>query len=565
MPYQWFIRPSHRTWLWNFYVVIVTVVTGLFLAWLSNRLLIDEVVKRAMSRIYAPLLSLNYSQAGQRAITVVTIDDMDLKEYGLNWPVPLDYYQRLLDRLVKQKPKAVFLDVLFLDDKPEREIASLVDAACRATDAGIPFYMATFARGPLSSNAEQRIFNARTSTGIPCTIPVRSNVSPDSLDQSQWAYPLRPRVEDELDGNANLPDSVALSIYCRLYAATCPTRTEVPLSLIWATKAAPTNVETMVVRGPQGGSLTPVCRGVWNWWEVLPGANLFFTLAGHPALPLCPYNQVIPVRAFKGQGFSTEELQDALGGKIVLIGADLKAIGDNSFSPLHGRLPGVLVHAMALDNLISFEGKYRENGEFEWHGLWHAPANIFIFLSVLLTTSVMVLWKHHKQRTSSDGMSTDIRSRIRFNERPSVKWLQSLSDKYSQNWLITKLVSIGFVGIKIFIRIPMVLMLPFLLILGEPRFGSTQKSRHESKQLLQAVLIYITLGSVVLYLGYYVFRQGPLSIIEYVLFPLMAHFLHIGEMIANRSRQFWRALQASNPWEEWARQALGQNTKTKNF
>jgi len=544
-------------------VVIVTVVTGLFLAWLSQKLLIDEVVKRAMSRIHAPLLSLNYPQAGQRAITVVTIDDADLKEYGLNWPVPLDYYQRLLDKVVKQKPKAIFLDVLFLDDKPAREIDSLIGAACRATDAGIPFYLATFAREALSSNAERRIFDARTSAGAPCAIAVRSNVTPDSLDQSQWAYPLRPRTMDEHDDVTNLPDSVALTIYCRLYAATCPTRTKVPLSLIWATKAAPTNVQTMVVRDSQG-ALTPICRGVWNWWEVLPGASLLFTLAGHPALPLCPYNQVISVRAFKGQGFSPEELHDALGGKIVMIGADLKAIGDNSFSPVHGRLPGVLVHAMALDNLISFEGQYRENGEFEWHELWHAPANIFIFLSVLLTTSVMVLWKHHKQRTSSDGMSTDIRSRIKFDERPSVKWLQSLSDKYLQNLLITKLVSIGFVGIKIFIRLPMVLMLPFLLILGEPRFGSTQKSRHEFKQLLQAVLIYITLGSVVLYLGYYVFRQGPLSIIEYVLFPLMAHFLHIGEMIANRSRQFWRALQASNPWEEWARQALGQNTKTKN-
>ena len=80
-----------RAWLWNLYVVIVTVVTGLFLAWLSNKLLIDEVVKRAMSRIHAPLLSLSYPQTGQQAITVVTIDDADLKEYGLNWLVPLDY------------------------------------------------------------------------------------------------------------------------------------------------------------------------------------------------------------------------------------------------------------------------------------------------------------------------------------------------------------------------------------------------------------------------------------------------------------------------------------------
>ena len=542
-------------------MVIVTVVAGLFLAWLSNKLLIDEVVKRAMSRIYAPLLSLNYSQAGQQAITVVTIDDKDLKEYGLNWPVPLDYYQRLLDRLVKQKPKAVFLDVLFLDDKPAREIDSLISAACRATDAGVPFYMATFARGPLSSNAEQRIFDARTSSGVPCAIAVRSNVSPDSLDQSQWAYPLRPRVEDEFDGAVNLPDSVALSIYCRLYAATCPKRTEVPLSLIWATKAAPTNVETMVVRDPQNGAITPICRGVWNWWEVVPGASLLFTLAGHPALPLCPYHQVIPVRALKGQGFSPAELHDALGGKIVMIGADLKAIGDNSFSPVHGRLPGVLVHAMALDNLIAFEGQYRENGDFEWHELWHAPANVFIFLSVLLTASVMVLWKHHKESSSSKGMSTVISSRVGFDDRRSVQCLRRLGSKQSDSRLITRLVSCGLLIVQVFVRLPMVAMLPLLLILGWPRTGSTEKSRYELGQSLLGIPIYAALCATVFYLGYHVFHQGPLSIIEYVLFPLMAHFLHVGETIADRSRQFWHAMWASNPWAEWARQGVEAEAK----
>ena len=549
-----------RAWLWNFYVVIVTVITGLFLAWLSQKLLIDEVVKRAMSRIHAPLLSLNYPQAGQRSITVVTIDDADLKEYGLNWPVPLDYYQRLLDRVVKQKPKAVFLDILFLDDKPTREIDSLIGAACRATDAGVPFYLATFARDALSSNAERRIFDARTSAGTPCAIAVRSNVTPDSLDQSQWAYPLRPRTRDELDGEVKLPDSVALSIYCRIYPSTCPARTAVPLSLIWATKAAPTNVETMVVRDSQG-ALTSICRGVWNWWEVLPGASLLFTLAGYPTLPLCPYNQVIPARAFKGQGFSPKELHDALVGKIVMIGADLKAIGDNSFSPVHGRLPGVLVHAMALDNLISFEGEYRENGEFEWHELWHAPANIFIFLSVFLTTSVMVLWKHHKENFSFESLSTEISSRGSFSNWPIAKWLRSFGAEHFDNWFIATLVSFGLNGIKVAVRLTIILMLPLLLILGFPRFGSTQKSRHKLRQSLFGLLIYVALGVIVFYLGYYVFHQGPLSIIEYVLFPLMAHFLHVGETIANRSRQFWHSLWASNPWAEWARQGVEAESK----
>ncbi|NMM06827.1 CHASE2 domain-containing protein [Polaromonas sp.] len=511
---------DRQTWRWHLYVVFMTIVVGLFLAWLSNKLLMEEVIKRATTRIYAPLLSLNYPDIGQRAIAVMTLDDTDLKEYGLNWPVPLDYYQRLLDGVVKRKPKAVFLDVLFLDDKPKKEVESLIDAACRATDAGIPFFLATFALEPLTSNTERQIFAARSGSGVPCVIPVRPNVTPDSLDQSQWAYPLRPRNADEDKENSSLPDSVALTIYCKLYPGTCPAETDVPLALIWATRAASTNVSTMVVRDKQG-SLIPVCRDVWNWWEVIPGTVLFRQIANMSMLPLCPYNQVIPVRAFKKYGFTVEQLDEELKGKVVLIGADLKAIGDNLFSPLHGRLPGVHVHAMALDNLISFKGKYRENGDFEWRELWHSSANIFIFLSLLLTALMMVPWNHHKEAVLA---------------RKSPRKAGSCSPSSCRNRA----------------RIFMILCSPFMLILGGLIVGRKKKTISQWMLPIIHVLIYLILGVAIFYLGYYVFFQGPLAIIEYVMFPVMAHFLHIGETIANRSKQLWYAMSAPDPWAHWA-------------
>lgn len=539
-------------------MVLCTVVTGLFLAWLSNKLLIDEVVKRATTRIYAPLLSLNYPDSGQRSITVVTLDDADLREYGLNWPVPLDYYQRLLDGVLKRKPQAIFLDVVFLDDKPEREINALVGAACRASEAGVPFFMATFARDALTSNAERKLFDARTATGEPCAVPVRSNVTPDSLDQSQWAYSLKPRAEDEAAHHVgrpaeHLPDSVALSIYCRFHAAKCPADAGVPLALIWATRAAPTNVEIMVARDA-AGALKPVCRGVWNWWEVIPGAGLLMTVAGRPNLPLCPYNQVVPVRAFKGQGFSPQELDEAIAGKVVMIGADLKAVGDNAFSPLHGRLPGVHVHAMALDNLISFNGRYRANGDFEWHEMWHSTANWFIFLSLLLTASVMVVWKRCQERMTPAYLSDELGSQGDFEDWPVVRRLRAQANTRLGHRVVAWRVACTLWVIRVLVRLPMVLGLPLLLVLGWPRLGSTEKSRHAFRLAMWGALIYLVLGALVFYLGYYVLFQGPLSIIEYVLFPLMSHFLHLGERFANRSRQLWCALRASNPWAEWARQ-----------
>lgn len=509
------------SWIWQLYVVITTIVVGLFLAWLSNKLPIEEVIKRATTRIYAPLLSLNYSDAGQRAITILTLDDADLKEYGLSWPVPLDYYQRLLDGVVKRQPKAIFLDVLFLDNKPKKDVENLVGAACRSTDAGVPFFLATFALESLSSDTERQLFAARTKSGTPCVIPVRPNVTPDSFDQSQWAYPLRPRNDGEDKDNASLPDSVALSIYCRLNAKTCPANTEVALALIWATNAAPTNAATMVTRDDQG-NLKPVCRGVWNWWEIIPGAVMYRKIANMSMLQLCPYNQVIPVRAFKNYGFTADQLDQELRGKVVLIGADLKSIGDNLFSPLHGRLPGVHVHAMALDNLISFDGKYRENGDFEWHELWHSSANIFIFLSLLLTAGVMVPWNiYKKQMLAVKSEKSDLRI------PPKYPWLS---------------------------KAKMICLSPFMLITGAPGRGKPDQTLFQRLLLpCIGIIIYIGLGFIVLMMGYYGFSQGPLSIIEYVLFPLMAHFLHMGETFADRSKQIWQSLfEYKDPWAHWA-------------
>lgn len=517
--------PAHKPvntsgWKWQLYVVVMTLLVGLLMAWLSNKLLIEEVIKRATTRIYAPLLSLNYSKAGQQAIAVMTIDDTDLKEYGLSWPVPLDYYQRLLDGIVKRSPKAIFLDVLFLDNKPKKEVDSLIGAACRATDAGIPFFLATYALESLSSDTERELFAARTKSGAPCVIPVRPTITPDSLDQSQWAYPLRPRNADEGHGHADLPDSVALGMYCRLYRHTCPAKTEVPLALIWASKAAPANAATMVVRDKQG-SLAPVCRDVWNWWEVIPGAALFRQVAHMSLLPLCPYNQVIPVRAFKNYGFTAAQLDEELRGKVVLIGVDLKSIGDNLFSPLHGRLPGVHVHAMALDNLISFDGQYRENGDFEWRELWHSSANRFIFLSLLLTAAVMVPWNIYKKRVLADESGNSI------PDKPKPLWPS---------------------------KVRMFFLSPVMLFLGTPGLGKRGQKLFQWLLLpIINVVIYVVLGLVVLVMGYYGFLQGPLSIIEYVLFPLMAHFLHIGETFANRSKQIWEAMHDDDPWAHWAK------------
>lgn len=534
------MHPSDRhepppSFLWSIWVVLVTIIVGLFLAWLSNKMMVEELVKRGTAKIYAPVLSLFYKDTGQQNITVITIDDADLKEYGLNWPVSLDYYQRVIDALTKRHAKAIFLDILFLDEKPEKELRALADAACRATDAGIPFFLATFARESLTSDSERKLFAARTPTGTPCVIPVQASVSPDALEQSQWSYPLQFSNHEAPKHEApQSPASVALSIYCNLYKASCPEHAETPLALIWGSKSAPTNSDIMVDRDMTTGALAPVCRGHWNWWEIIPGASMLNSMITRSnMLPVCPYNQVVPVRALKGKGFSAEELNQAISGKIVLIGADLKAVGDNVFSPLQGRLPGVHVHAMALDNLITFNGQYKENGEFEWHEYWHSRANQFVILSITLIATAMVFWRRHKEKIIADTKLSD--------DLPNAPDLKG--------WTL------------VFTIIGMIPKIPSMILMGTPRGYSSPKEKQASLLQLVEVLIYIALGTLVLGIGYWLLDQGPLAIIEYVLFSLMAHFSHLGTLIAQRAKHVASALMSKNPELIWSKKQKEYNKK----
>lgn len=511
------------------WIACTTVAVGVLLAFISSNLPVQEVAKRMTTRIYAPFLTLGYSTQGQGAITIMTLDDVDLQRLGLSWPVPLDYYQRLIDRLVAFQPRALFIDVLFLDNRDDRLIDKLRQSTCKASDAGVAVFIATLARpdGTLAdtpgvmpaSNVEKALFGARNQLGKPCVIPTLATIAPDKLDQSQWQYPLERNPE-------NGRSSVALAMFCHFNTDQCPRDISAPQALIWGTRAAPTNEETMISRNAAGG-ISPICRSQWHLSEAVPGLSLLKTLTSHnPQLPLCPYHQVIPVRAFQyldnpaaGYGFSAAEMTTALTGKMVLIGADLAASGDNVISPFHGRLPGVHVHAMALDNLIETRGHYIEDGEFSHHHGWNTRTNWFTALAIVLTAITLGAWGLIRRRpehadTSNKSKHSEAIGRARtfeyLRQQPVLRW-----------------------SIRVLAFV--LLFIPTLLaaMLGYPK-ATKEKFLTAAKWAVAGAVVYALLSVLLLWLGYVVFRQGPLVIIEYVMFPLLAHFTHLGEVFAKR-------------------------------
>src|SRR5262249_38930098 len=70
----------------------------------------------------------------------------------------------------------------------------------------------------------------------------------------------------------------------------------------------------------------------------------------------CPSVEVIPASVlWSGDAGVAREL---LAGRFVMVGAAVSGIADWHQSPVHGQVPGVVLHAMALDNLLSLGTRY---------------------------------------------------------------------------------------------------------------------------------------------------------------------------------------------------------------
>jgi hypothetical protein len=72
----------------------------------------------------------------------------------------------------------------------------------------------------------------------------------------------------------------------------------------------------------------------------------------------CPYTRTISVGHLLGST-GDPDVQDALAGRAVFYGAAFQLTGDRVLSPVFDELPGVYLHAMAYDNLVTFGHNYK--------------------------------------------------------------------------------------------------------------------------------------------------------------------------------------------------------------
>jgi CHASE2 domain-containing sensor protein len=95
----------------------------------------------------------------------------------------------------------------------------------------------------------------------------------------------------------------------------------------------------------------------------------------------CPAVNVITASAL--MSMSAMDLGTALQGQFVLVGAQISGVPDSIVSPVHGQVPGVVWHAMALDNLLELgDGYLTQIAEPDWLAI-----ELAVLIAIALVTA----------------------------------------------------------------------------------------------------------------------------------------------------------------------------------
>jgi len=344
------------------FVLLAAVSFGML--WLGDRINAQGMaVTRFMARAQAPVSAqLAYPSQARDAITVVLYDQPFLKSLGTAWPISYQEHADWLGRLVDlpgARPKALMLDITFGQERPDASWSALREQLCTiARGRGIPVFLAALpdaATGQLAIRPE--LMDASRGPER-CYTLVGVDYVPDPLDAIAWSY----QLQRHFDGNAWIegpsPDPQAHPAYRSAALAMAEDVAGIardahpqPMALVWGHNSAP-------AVSPQPRHCVP---GERRWSSLVPGM-LRQLWEDEPAGPLCPYHRTLTFS-------DVSELDEAvlaqqIAGKYLLVGAQVAGHNDFAQSPVHGRLPGVHMHAMALDNFLTYGNDYKQSAEW---------------------------------------------------------------------------------------------------------------------------------------------------------------------------------------------------------
>ena len=378
--------------------------------------------EQALLRIASPF----YRTSGD--VTVILIDDDYLKQRGSGWPMSYREQGLLLRRILSYEPSALFVDLLYRHrhgrgeaNAAEDEPLDLLRPLASATDKQVPVLFAALSVESAAGMSQD------SCTGTTGGISAGTQIDPQSIEPTlrPWlglepeagpertaTAPSGPRFAVAPVGWTGCAGSYPLQLAgsasastpaMAMYTQLCDAGMDAPGCSSAARGASRRGAfsRPMIIRWGAYAPVTQspfyaadVCQQYEDAAHPLPilsrmgmalrqfalGAIVDLRSTGNPALALpCP---AIPVlRADTVIDGEETRMRELLHGKAVFVGARVSGIPDWIQSPVHGQVPGVVLHAMALDNLLSRGGSYTKP----------MPSDVSRWIMVVLACSVALL------------------------------------------------------------------------------------------------------------------------------------------------------------------------------
>lgn len=288
------------------------------------------------------------------------------------WPLSMSAHATILQAIQGHNPKAIFVDILFLDQRPNDGVEAMNCFLARSTLA------VEQGRAKRSNTTATEIFFASPGSvamrpdlfKADCDEKPREvcggekdrlerfqeeNILPSPKKPEEGALRSYPASVKLLDSKANEPEraeSTAAFTLLKRVNIPSPWRPDggplignptFDLEMIWGTEPNYINARWMPCQNFD--------YSIWRWfWNMLTQPTEAFTQT-------CPYIATVPVESL----LSSEpdwDVRALLANRIVFYGVELHGSSDIVYPPVHKHLPGVYMHAMAMDNLLTLGPDY---------------------------------------------------------------------------------------------------------------------------------------------------------------------------------------------------------------
>lgn len=403
-----------RNFSWRIIVQVRTysVALAFFIIWSVSSLLVqkldpfgmmkalDSYSSELVERLAAPF----YGSAAQDEIAVVLINERTLESRQTSWPPRYTYYEEVVRRVLASQPKAVFVDVILkdhraYDDTLPTAVAALREDIQELGDAAPPILFAKMDAAGSSLFREAGVSEvltawANTSGAYPLVVTPGISYGANSALVNAEKKQEPPPCQNGLN-----PETAAMALYriaCDGNNPACAESASLmsgdalcrPVQVQWGRMVSPIMQEQSQIE--VAGCDMNVSEGAGRFWSFLRITALALVQAldddaQEEGRQRCPYTVTV-----MEDNLGTEEADRLLKNRIVLIGTNLDGIHDLVKSPVHGMIPGVYLHAMALDNLMTWGRGHYSTSKNE--------LPILIALGALTALSVSILLRSLPRR-----------------------------------------------------------------------------------------------------------------------------------------------------------------------